>query len=304
MTNVSFFIPAFNCAGTIAAAVRSIVASNFGSGDEIVIVNDASTDGTAAVLEAISSRHRYVRIIRHDENRGGGAARNTAVRCAHNELLFCLDADNLLYPRSIRWLKRAIANQRADAVSFGELHYFSTSPRLLTHKWLFKGGRISLADYLAGPIVPGASGNYLFSRRSWERAGGYSETVGPLDTWSFGLKQVATGSTLIVVPRTAYLHRVTADSYWARQATAPRLSLDARDALAPFVSLIDPADWAYINSDEHRLNWFSSLALKPVRTLDRRVGQSGRSVRPLLMRARTRLLKRMYSAEALRDWLA
>jgi glycosyltransferase involved in cell wall biosynthesis len=301
VTKVSFFIPAFNCASTIAATVDSVFAQNFDDGDEIVIVNDASTDATADVLKKIVSIHPEVQIINHGQNEGGGAARNTAVRATRNNLLFCLDSDNLLYPRSVRQLKRALVNHGADVASFGELHYFSLSPRLLTHKWIFKSGQISLADYLAGSIVPGASGNYLFSRDSWKRADGYLKTVGPLDTWSFGLKQVATGSTLIVVPGTAYLHRVSSTSYWAREARTARLSLDARDVLAPFASLIHPDDWTYINSERHRLDWFLLLDAKPLRTVGGEQGRSGKSVRPLLMRAKTKFLRKLCFRRKRRD---
>jgi hypothetical protein len=103
--HVSFVIPAFNCRDTVEDAFESIVHDNFRSGDEIIIVDDASTDGTPEVLERLDSHGLPLRVVTHGRNKGGGAARNTAAENARNALLFCLDADNLLSPGSIPSLR-------------------------------------------------------------------------------------------------------------------------------------------------------------------------------------------------------
>ena len=50
---VSFIIPAYNCAGTIRQAVESILDGNYEAGDEIILVDDCSTDSTPRVLKEI-----------------------------------------------------------------------------------------------------------------------------------------------------------------------------------------------------------------------------------------------------------
>lgn len=80
---------------------------------EIVVVDDASTDGTA---EAI--RERYgdrVRLVRHDRPRGAGAARNTGAREALGEWCFILDSDNWLLPNALTTIEGCLADGGSSA---------------------------------------------------------------------------------------------------------------------------------------------------------------------------------------------
>src|SRR5437016_1272399 len=109
-SQISFIMPAYNCAGSIEAAISSIVDGNHVAGDEIVVVNDGSTDSTASVGQKIAAALPYVQVIAHGSNRGGGAARNTAIDRARHPLIFCLDADNVLEPGSVRKLVRFMSD--------------------------------------------------------------------------------------------------------------------------------------------------------------------------------------------------
>lgn len=86
--NISYIIPAFNCEKTILEAVNSIYKKNFIDGDELIIVNDGSTDNTKKILEKIKKTHDSVKIFTHLKNKGGGSARNTAVNNSKNNLIF------------------------------------------------------------------------------------------------------------------------------------------------------------------------------------------------------------------------
>jgi hypothetical protein len=77
--HISFIIPAYNCAETINEAVESIAKGNIEPGDEVVIVNDASTDHTGTVLQRIQEKYDFVKLVSHAKNKGGAAARNTVL---------------------------------------------------------------------------------------------------------------------------------------------------------------------------------------------------------------------------------
>ncbi len=255
---ISFFIPVYNYEKYIKEAVASIMNGNFEEGDELIIVNDGSTDNTAKVLEEIKDPR--IKIIAHSENKGGATARNTAVKNAKNEILFCLDADNVLIPGSVKKLKQFMIDSKADVAAFQELHYFNGKEE--TGKWRFKE-EITLEDYLSTTEVPGSSGNYMFTKSSWLKAGGYPEGNW-LDAWGFGFRQAITGSKMVTLPDSYYYHRHGHDSYWKREYKKGKVSLEALKILIPFLDLIDERDVNYIMG-KGRYIWFEKLEKHPLR---------------------------------------
>jgi len=275
MGSISFIIPAYNCASTVSETVTSIMAGNLMEGDEIVIVDDGSSDDTPAVLRELASRFPSIRVIFHPRNRGGGAARNTAAEEARNELLFCLDSDNVLAPDSVPKLKKFLLQEGADVASFQALHYFRDTVETITHRWLFNAGDITLADCLAGGISPVSSGNYLFMRDSWLRSGGYPEFAGALDAWGFGFRQLATGSRMIVMPDSFYFHRYGHESYWCRELRERNPSHVALQVVLPFMDRLEEKDMDFIMGKKGRNIWFSNLKNRPLKLRGMPVGKTG-----------------------------
>ena len=129
---ISFIIPAFNCAATIRDSVRSIVETNYMEEDEIVVCDDGSSDGTADILSALEKEVPRFRTVTHRLNRGGGASRNTAVNASVNDLIFCLDSDNLLGPGTVQSLKEHLLCEKADVAIFRECRIFHDDPAAVT----------------------------------------------------------------------------------------------------------------------------------------------------------------------------
>ena len=274
--NVSFFIPAYNCEGTLAESVQSILVGNFSAGDEIIIVNDGSTDRTEALIDGLAAHSPGIRKINHPRNKGGAAARNTAVENAQHNILFCLDSDNLLASGSIPKLRDFLLNTGADVAVLGEVHYFQTTSEKVTHKWLFKP-LTTLADCLSGNIVPGASGNYMFTRDSWLKAGGYPEFAGAKDTWGFAFRQLATGAKMVALPETYYYHRYGHNSYWIREERKGKSAQVVLQILLPYLDLIVDEDVDYIMGRGH-LSWYNNLNTRPLRLKSGVMGSGGEVV--------------------------
>jgi glycosyltransferase involved in cell wall biosynthesis len=102
---VSVIVPTYNRAGLLIRAIDSILSQTF-TEFEVIVIDDASTDGTAAVLSGIADPR--VRVLRHDANGGGGAARNTGIVAARAEYLAFLDSDDVWLPRTLETLMKAI----------------------------------------------------------------------------------------------------------------------------------------------------------------------------------------------------
>jgi glycosyltransferase involved in cell wall biosynthesis len=271
MTNVSFFIPAYNCGSTIIESVESIIETNFVDGDELTITNDCSTDNTADVLIALKEKYPIIKIISHKRNKGGAAARNTAVENSNNKLLFCLDSDNVLAPDSIQLLKNYLIEMKADVASFQHQHFFTEDKLQPHYTWSLPQGLFEANLYYNGGNTPGQHGNYMFTKQSWTNAGGYAEGSGALDTWTFGLRQAITGAQAVVLKDTHYYHRLDhKNSYWMRDAEANLWSVSQKVtyALYPFFDRIDEKYLDYMFG-KGRYTWFYQREKKPLKLIDK-----------------------------------
>ena len=105
---VSVVIPAYNREGTIGAALQGAMAQTL-EDLEVVVVDDGSSDSTAAVVEACPDPR--VRLIRHPTNRGGNAARLTGIAASSAPFVAFLDSDDRWEPdkleRQVRRLEEA-----------------------------------------------------------------------------------------------------------------------------------------------------------------------------------------------------
>jgi glycosyltransferase involved in cell wall biosynthesis len=104
---ISVVIPAYDRERSIARAIAAVLAQTYPA-IEIVVVDDASTDGTAARVEAIGDPR--VRLVRHGKNRGAAAARNTGVEAARGAFIAFQDSDD-------DWLPEKLARQAAHLAS-------------------------------------------------------------------------------------------------------------------------------------------------------------------------------------------
>lgn len=93
---VSAIIPTFNRAACVGEAIESVLAQTFPN-YEVIVVDDGSTDDTAAVLAKFGERIRVLR----QENRGVSEARNAGLRAARGEWVAFLDSDDLWIPEKL-----------------------------------------------------------------------------------------------------------------------------------------------------------------------------------------------------------
>lgn len=261
---VSFIMPVYNAEQTVIASVESIANSNLMNGDELVMVNDCSTDSTSDKIKLLQKKYNWIRSVDHTINKGGGAARNTAVENAKHKLIFCLDSDNILAKNSVTKLRDFLITSGADIASFESLKYFKTAPSKVTHTWRFKGKSTTFEGALSCTKFPGASGNYLYTKESWARAKRYPETADALDAWGFGMRQVATNSRMTILPNSFYFHRYGHDSYWVRESRKNMVSLTALGLLIPFLDQVEKEDVDYIMGVGRNI-WFNQLDSRPIR---------------------------------------
>lgn len=98
-TKVSVVIPAYNASRTIAETLQSAISQTHRN-LEIVVVDDGSTDGTMAMIEALAATDRRILPIRQ-ANGGVAAARNAGIAASTGDFIAPLDADDLWHPAKI-----------------------------------------------------------------------------------------------------------------------------------------------------------------------------------------------------------
>ena len=111
---VSVFFPCFNDEATIARMVEVAVATLARVGvceAEVIVVNDGSTDGSAAVLADLMIHEPLLRVVTHDHNRGYGGALLSGFGAAKHQWVFYTDGDGQYDPSD---LPRLLDLVRAD----------------------------------------------------------------------------------------------------------------------------------------------------------------------------------------------
>ena len=115
---VSVIIPAFNEQRNIARAIKSVLAQSF-CDFELIVVDDASTDGTLATVESLAATDSRISVIVHDTNHGLSQSRLNGVKAAQGEYVFFLDADDYITPEALELLTDKAYSTQCDIIIAG-----------------------------------------------------------------------------------------------------------------------------------------------------------------------------------------
>lgn len=139
-------IPTYNEAGTLRQIVDRVQAADIPT--EIIIVDDASTDGSAEVAASIAAEANNVTLLRHDRNRGKGRALRTGFGAATGEFVIVQDADLEYDPADYSKLLNPLLQGRADAV-YGSRFLTSSEHRVLYFRHYLGNRLLTLLSNLA-----------------------------------------------------------------------------------------------------------------------------------------------------------
>lgn len=127
---MTIIIPVFNEKDTVAELLEAVhTAKSCDLQKEVIVVNDASTDGTAAVLKKCKQKYHFT-LLSHSHNQGKGAAVKTGLLAATGDVILIQDSDLEYDPADYERLLRPILDGKADVV-FGSRFAGSESHRVL-----------------------------------------------------------------------------------------------------------------------------------------------------------------------------
>lgn len=131
--SASVVIPSFNAASSLVETLRSVI-SELDSSDEVIVVDDGSTDNTAEVIQGLDdSRIRYI----YQPNSGGPASpRNNGIAAARGELVFLFDSDDLMLPGKIAAGKAAYLSHPDSGLIFSNFRTINEQGQELKERFL------------------------------------------------------------------------------------------------------------------------------------------------------------------------
>ncbi len=160
--SLSVVVPVYNEKATVAKLLDRVRAVRLA--DEIIVVDDGSSDGTGEILQQIAAAHPDVRVFLHNVNRGKGAAVRTGIQAATKDLILIQDADLEYDPRDYPTLLAPIEDGKADVV-FGSR--FLGGPRRTTMFWHMVANKLLtlLTNILYDSILTDMETGYKLFRR-------------------------------------------------------------------------------------------------------------------------------------------
>lgn len=165
---VSVIVPAFNAAAYIAEALESVAWQTL-SAAEVIVVDDGSTDCTAAIAESFAG----VTVIRQ-ANQGVSAARNTGVAASTGDVIAFLDSDDLWLPDK---LERQCAMLPA-ALTVAVQRTFLSGGLTEAPPWF-------RAAALGEPVVCNEPSSWVFPRNTFETVGPFDASYRRAEDWEW-----------------------------------------------------------------------------------------------------------------------
>jgi glycosyltransferase involved in cell wall biosynthesis len=179
-SRVSVVVPTFNGASFVEEALKSILSQSHPV--EIIVVDDASTDGTKSILESFGDA---IRVIHLSQNSGGPARPlNIGIDAAEGEFIAVLDQDDIFHRNKIEAQVKVMRDNPGLSFAFSSAELFGPGKKYFPNLDWKKEISSSLIDREKmtrllldhGNIVRGYPA-FLFRKESWKKKGGLDESL-------------------------------------------------------------------------------------------------------------------------------
>lgn len=196
---VTVLVPAFNEEGVIARTLDALLLTDYPD-FRVLVLDDGSTDSTAAIVETYAARHDRIRLV-SKANAGKWSALNDGFRIAETDHIVTIDADTIVAAQTIRELMRPFSDGAVDAVcgnvQVGNVHNVLTAFQDVEYVTTQNYDRRAFSVLNCISVVPGATG--AWKRSSVLAAGGYSNQTLTEDA-DLTLSLLARGGRIVYAP--------------------------------------------------------------------------------------------------------
>lgn len=235
---VSVVIPCFNQGDFVPEVLQSVFAQTW-QNLEVIVVDDGSTDDTAAILGRIQEARLQVV---SQENKGLAAARNRGCEVANGDYVVPLDADDRILPGMIRTCMEVLMADPHLGYAYTHMQLFGDVDEVYKHApynfyRLLRDNDVSVCA--------------VVRKEAWRAAGGYSSEVMPgIADWDFWLRCGSKGWHGRLVPEALFEYRVRKGSMWEK--TRRDMEKVRQELRAAHPDLYSETGMARIRSEWHR----------------------------------------------------
>lgn len=194
MLTVSIVIPLYNKRDQVDRAMRSVLCQSKPF-DEILVIDDCSTDGSPEIVEQLIETFPSapIRLIRHDSNRGPGAARNTGLAAFSSDYVCFLDADDYLERDFLENVMTDFSAKESTGVVIycvkeqGSGIVRPHLGRLQTWSQQLPSGRLLLTNWASAMVAEPlfCSGGNVLMAQSFAKHTRFDETARNFEDWDF-----------------------------------------------------------------------------------------------------------------------
>ena len=232
---VAIITPAYDVGKYVAETIKSVIAQSHADW-AMVVVNDGSTDDTAAVVEGFSDNR--IRLIRQ-ANAGVSAARNRGLSEVAADAVLLLDADDLLAPDALSRLVAALEADPDAVAACGTHAYISEDGAQRTHA----GSRLPAGGDLLGALLErnlfANGGQVLIRAKAVAELGGFRPDIAYGEDWECWVRLALSGPFAVVIDRApVLLVRQRIGGAYLRMASDPAAFAACMDAIFGNPSLV------------------------------------------------------------------
>lgn len=278
---VTVVMPAYNRAALIGESIASALAQRFGD-LELVVVDDGSTDATAAVVRQI--RDPRVRLLQRP-HRGLSAAANAGVRAGHGAYVARLDSDDLWEPDFLACTVAAMERPPRVGVVYTRATTFAEPPASPEPD---RGLPLAFPDdpFASMLLRDHASGAALFRRECHDRVGGFDESLRWWEDWDFWIR-VSRHYAFRFIDRPLARFRIHPDNTsgtdgaaaWATRTRVLDKAFAALPALTPKLERIQALAYRNAHFDAALHYWHRRAVRHALAELRRGIRASGQPAR-------------------------
>jgi glycosyltransferase involved in cell wall biosynthesis len=222
--NISAIVPNYNHAAFLPAAIAALQAQTLPP-DEIIVIDDGSTDDSIAIIKQICAADERVRLIAHAENKGAIAAINAGITAAQGKYLLMSAADDVTSPQLLEKLHAALVIFPGAMLTSGEVVLTNEHGKFIGYRPPARPSRTirhftpdetwALFKRIDNFIITGAS---LFDRQALIDIGLLREELGSFAD-GFASRQLALRHGFVFVPETLGEWRINPNGLSRRTAT-------------------------------------------------------------------------------------